>query len=243
MVNKPLAAILAGLFPDYCSLCGLRSYRPLPLCLNCECSLQANTVCCYRCAIPLPVTTAAASTALCGTCLQVPPPFQRVIAPWLYCERMAYLIRRWKFQGERRLTQLLASLWLQRVEEQGPIDLLVPVPLHWRRLWQRGFNQSQVLTQQLRSLAPALAPAGMDHRGVRRSRSTPAQSGLDATKRAANLRAAFTAHKPYDNLRVAIIDDVFTTGATATAMALTLRSAGARHIEVWCLARTPAPGT
>jgi len=64
---------------------------------------------------------------------------------------------------------------------------------------------------------------------------------MGAAARAVNLRAAFTVGNRYDNLRIAIIDDVMTTGATATAMAAALRDAGASHIELWCLARTPAP--
>lgn len=240
MVNSLLATALSGLFPDYCCLCGLRSFRPLPLCPDCEGELQANASCCYRCAIPLP---RVAGPTLCGACLHAPPPFARVIAPWLYCERLGHLIRRWKFHGERRLTPLLATLWLQQADQPGAIDLLVPVPLHWRRLWRRGFNQSELLCRQLCSLAPQRMPARMDHRGLRRSRPTPAQSGMGAAQRAANLRNAFTARKRYDNLRIAIVDDVFTTGATAAALALTLQGAGAGHVEVWCLARTPAPGS
>ncbi|MCB1700584.1 MAG: ComF family protein [Pseudomonadales bacterium] len=246
MVNSLLQRLLAGLFPDYCSLCGLRSQRDLPLCLNCERELQANTACCHRCAIPLPPAPltgpAPAPQKVCGSCQQTPPPYQRVVAPWLYCERLAYLIQRWKFHGESRLTPLLASLWLQQVDEPGPVDLIVPIPLHWRRLWQRGFNQSELLARQLRSHSPGLAAARLDHRSTRRSRPTRAQSGMGAVQRAANLRDAFTVNRRYDNLRIAIVDDVFTTGATAAALALTLRNAGAGHIDVWCLARTPAPG-
>lgn len=241
MVNTVPGAVLAGLFPDYCSLCGLLSQRPWPLCCACEQELQTNRICCYRCAIPLPAEAAPTPAALCGSCLQRHTPYQRVIAPWLYCERLAHLIGRWKFHGERQLTPLLASLWLQQAGEPGPVDVMVPVPLHWRRLWHRGFNQSELLCRQLRALAPDGVPTRLDHRSVRRSRATAAQSGMGAAQRARNLRGAFTAHNRYDNLRIAIVDDVFTTGATAAAMAHTLRKAGARHIEVWCLARTPAP--
>ena len=66
---------------------------------------------------------------------------------------------------------------------------------------------------------------------------------MNAAERARNLRGAFTARRPCDNLRIAIVDDVLTTGATAAAMATVLHAAGAGHIEVWCLARTPAPGS
>ncbi len=230
---------MAGLFPAHCTLCGMRSHGQLPLCRDCAQELSANRSCCYRCAIPLP--PGSRPGAVCGECLQAPPPFQRVIAPWLYCERLAYLIRHWKFHGERRLTPLLATLWLEQEQRPPAVDVLVPVPLHWRRLWQRGFNQSELLCSQLLALAPALSATRLDRRGVRRSRPTPAQSGLAAARRAANLRGAFTVRNRYDNLRVAIIDDVFTTGATANALATALENAGASHIEVWCLARTPAP--
>lgn len=242
MVNRLLDALLTGLFPDHCRLCGLRSHRPLPLCRGCESGLQANTACCYRCAIPLPDVLHEPGKTLCGKCLHTPPPFDRVVAPWLYCEQLAFLIQRWKFQGERRLTPLLAALWLMRVPAPDPIDVLVPVPLHWRRLWRRGFNQSELLARQLRSAALAPEAVAVDHRSVRRSRPTSAQTGMGAVQRARNLKGAFTVNHRYDNLRVGIVDDVFTTGATATAMAGALRKAGASHVEVWCLARTPAPG-
>jgi ComF family protein len=239
-------SLLEGLFPSYCELCGLRSRRALPLCRPCERELQANARCCERCAIPLPEPPAAiaageAPSAVCGRCLQCPPPFERALAPWLYCERLARLIHRWKFQGEDRLTGLLAHLWLSRAGAPAAVDLMVPVPLHWRRLWQRGFNQSELLCRALRAASPQLAEAGLDPRRVRRNRATAAQSGIPASGRRANLRGAFTACGACDNLRVAIVDDVLTTGETACELARELRRAGADRVEVWCLARTPAP--
>lgn len=241
MVNNIATALLTGLFPNYCALCKLRSHRQYPLCLACERELQPNRVCCQRCAIPLPEAENCPAR-LCGQCLQSPPPFQRVIAPWLYNEHLAYLIQRWKFHQERQLTPLLASLWLQQAASPPRVDLLVPVPLHWRRLWHRGFNQSELLCRQLRAAHPALTHTGIANRMVRRQRATAAQSGMHAGERERNLKGAFTACRPCDNLRIAIVDDVLTTGATAAAMATVLQAAGAGHIEVWCLARTPAPG-
>lgn len=242
MVNRIGANLLEGLFPNHCLLCGLRSHRSVPLCTGCEEELPANRSCCWRCAIPLPDVNDPNTQRLCGNCLHAPPPFHRVIAPWLYSEQLAYLIHRWKYQGERHMTPLLASLWRQQAELHTPVDLLIPVPLHWRRLWQRGFNQSDLLCRQLRATCPQLKTSALGHRVVRRRLATAAQSGMNASQRAGNLRGAFTAHRPCDNLRVAIVDDVLTTGATAAAVASVLSAAGARHIEVWCLARTPAPG-
>lgn len=247
MVNRnPLqdmaSSLLEGLFPDSCCLCRLPADSGWPLCRPCLADLQANDACCTRCAIPLPPAADGELPRYCGTCQGAPPPFQRVVAPWLYSEELAYLIHRWKYGGERRLTALLAGLWLERVPAPGGVDLLVPVPLHWRRLWHRGFNQSELLCQQLRRASPALAGIPVGQRLVRRQRATDPQSGLPAAQRAGNLRRAFTVEKPCANLRIAIVDDVLTTGATAAALARALGEAGAGHVEVWCLARTPAPG-
>lgn len=236
------ARLLDGLFPNCCALCGLRSHREVPLCLACEGEMPANHSCCARCAIPLPPANPPVAGRLCGNCLKAPPPFDRVIAPWLFDEYFAHLIHRWKFHREQRLTPLLASLWRQHAQFHAPVDVLVPVPLHWRRRWQRGFNQSELLCRQLQAACPELHASTVASGLVKRRRSTAAQSGMNAQQRASNLKGAFTVYKPCDNLRIAIVDDVLTTGATASAVASALARAGAGHIEVWCLARTPAPG-
>ena len=236
--GKCLVSALEALFPNYCYLCGLRSNQGLPLCVGCLSGLVVNDACCPRCALP----GRAGSTALCGQCLQAPPAFDRVIAPWLYGEQMAFLLHRWKFHGERRISALLAYLWLsQQHHNTAPPDLIVPVPLHWSKLWRRGFNQSQLLCMQLQVQCAAFREIKLDARLVQRHRATPSQSTLSAAARKFNLLGAFTARQRCDNLRVAIVDDVLTTGSTAAAMATTLRDAGACHIEIWCMARTPEP--
>lgn len=242
MVNNFGVRLLDGLFPNHCALCGLRSRRPQPLCLDCEQEMPRNHHCCTRCAIPLSPVTVPEFERECGNCLHQAPPFDRVIAPWLYGEYFSRLIQLWKFQRDRRLTALLATLWRQQAELQYTIDLLVPVPLHWRRQWRRGFNQSELLGRQLLNICPELRSCTLADGMVKRQRATAAQSGMNAAQRARNLVGAFTVCGPCDNLRVAIVDDVLTTGATAAAVASALKQAGAAHIEVWCLARTAAPG-
>ncbi|MEM8661019.1 MAG: ComF family protein [Pseudomonadota bacterium] len=240
-VNSVMDALSGTLFEEHCELCQSPSLRPLPLCLACEADLSRNQSNCFQCAEPLPAIAGHDKETLCGRCQTQPPAFDRVIAPWLYCPLMAQLIGLWKFQGQHRLTPLLHYLWRQALDETPSADVIVPVPLHWRRLLRRGYNQSGLLCRQILSDPTADPAMRVDFASVKRHRSTPPQSGLDAAKRRANLRGAFTVNGRYDNLRVAIVDDVFTTGATAKELSRVLRAAGAKTLEVWCLARTPSP--
>lgn len=238
VVNNVIGLVLDGIFPQYCLLCGLRSGGSLPLCAPCRDCLLRNTNSCYRCALPLGT---AATAALCGQCLQQPPAYDRTIAPFLYEEHLSYLIGRWKFHREHRLAALLATLWLDAATPRHRVDVLVPVPLHWRKLLWRGFNQAEQLCHQLQRQNPVLAAIPSTNSLARRKQATLAQTSLSAQARARNLLGAFTITRRCDNLRVAIIDDVMTTGATTAALAAALRAAGASYVEVWCLARTPAP--
>lgn len=239
--NLPLAA-LKGLFPQHCLLCGLPSRRDLPLCHPCEAELPANNHCCRRCALPLaPLPTPAGSgrDRICGACLAAPPPFASATAPWLYSEQLAFILQRWKYGHDWRLTALLGYLWRQQAGQHPMPDLLVPVPLHWRKRWRRGVNQAELLCRQLQR-GGLVAPVNTHL--VRRHRSTRAQSALDAGERRANVAGAFTVRGRCDNLDIAIVDDVLTTGATAASLSRALLDAGAASVRVWCLARTPPPG-
>ncbi len=239
MVDRLLKTLARELFPHHCEICGLASDRDLPLCTACQGDLRANADSCVRCALPLIAGGAPGKERVCGSCLTTAPTFDRARVPWLYDEHLAYLIHRWKYGGAHNLSALLAYLWLVRIPEPGPMDALVPIPLHWRRRWQRGYNQSALLTAELKRQCPGLANTLIAGGLLHRQRATAAQSGMSARARRGNLKGAFTARQPCDNLRLAVVDDVLTTGATAEAAASALRNAGADHVEVWCLARTP----
>jgi len=235
-VNSAARALLNGLYPWHCCLCGLPAKRELALCAPCEEELAGNDQCCLRCALPLPRGVPGGST--CGRCLGSTPPYSQVIAPWLYNDTLAHIIGRWKYSRQWHLSALLAYLWHSRCAPETPPDLLVPVPLHWWKQWRRGANQSELLARSLLA-GELLIGTSLDPSLVRRHRATVAQYTLDARHRRANLRGAFTVRRRCDNLYIVVLDDIMTTGATAAEISEALLDAGAARVDVWCLARTP----
>ncbi len=223
-----------------CLLCDEPAEQPYPLCSACEQALPWLDEQCRRCALPLPI-----DGLLCGGCSRRPPAFSRVIAPWHYGFPIDTLVSRFKHNSQwplgRLLAQLLSHSLMHHYAEGLPRpDRLLPVPLARRRLRQRGFNQAAMLA---RWLARQLR-LPCDERLLQRVRDTPAQQALGARARQRNLRQAFALAPgcELDGLHLALVDDVLTTGATAQAIARLLRQAGARRVDIYCLARTPRPG-
>jgi ComF family protein len=133
--------------------------------------------------------------------------------------------------------RLLGQLLARSVQAAGqPLpEVLVPVPLHRRRLAERGYNQALEIARVVaRQLELPLEPGCCD-RGV----ATLSQAGLDEGSRRRNIRGAFRARSPLGLRDLAIIDDVVTTGSTVEELARVLKRAGALHVQVWALARTP----
>ncbi len=220
------------IFPGSCVLCGSSRAAAPGLCPACEQELPAAECSCDRCGLPL------ATQGTCGRCLQHPLPFDRTRAAFLYGPPLDRLITSLKFGGRLALAELLGGLMVQRLRPFDVLpDTLVPVPLHPRRLRQRGYNQAVELA---RPLARALGvPLGAEL--CRRTRATPSQSELNREARARNVRGAFEA-APLTGQRVALIDDVMTTGATVASLAQAVRRAGAVRVEVWVLARAVQRG-
>ena len=246
MVNNWGRVVLDAVFPNYCFLCGLRTDNHHPFCEYCRGLLQPNAHACSRCALPLALSQDRLElwhqgATLCGQCQQYPPPYHRAYVPWIYNDALSLLIQRWKFQGQTRLTPLLANLWLAQPAPPPVPDILLPMPLHWRRQWSRGYNQSNLLCRELRKASTDISATVFEPGLTRRQKATQAQSAIDAQARKRNLQGAFTVRKPCDKLRIAVVDDVLTTGATAAAISHSLLAAGASQVDIWCLARTPAP--
>jgi ComF family protein len=230
---------LDALAPCHCAACGLRSYRPVELCEACENELPWLGPACYQCALPLP-----GDGALCGQCLRAPPAFDATVAACLFAQPVAGFIHALKYGGQFALLPVLGEVLAQAVAdhlaEADTPDLLVPMPLHWARRWRRGFNQADLLAQGLRRHPELLEyELTVNDKLCRRVRATPPQRGLHRDERRRNLRSAMRCGADLAGQSVAIVDDVLTTGASADALANTLKKAGAGRVEVWCCARTP----
>lgn len=222
-----------------CLLCDEPALQPYPLCMACERELPWLGQHCRRCALP----TACGELA-CISCEQRPPAFSQVIAPWSFGFPIDTLVSRFKHARQWPLGRLMAQLLGHALEHHYAEglprpDRLLPVPLAKGRLRQRGFNQAAMLAHWLaRQLR-----LPCDEHLLERIRDTPAQQVLGAKARRGNLRRAFALAKEadIDGLHLAVVDDVLTTGATAQALARLLRGAGARRVDIYCLARTPRP--
>lgn len=230
------------LLPDLCVTC-LAPDTMNGLCQGCRQDLPSNTMACYRCGLPLTLAAPAADL-ICGECLKRPPAFSHAFIPWCYQFPVDRMIGQYKYRGQRQLVRPLladfAVLAQQRMAEPpGPRpQLLVPAPMHRKRQRKRGFNQAADIAEAL-SLATGIP---WDAELLRRSRATAAQSGLDRRQRLSNLKGVFevTGEVP---AHVVLVDDVVTTGATARTLATLLQRHGAKTVEIWALARTPAQST
>jgi len=189
----------------------------------------------------MPLTVA--DSLICGGCRAITDCSHSVdlcIAALSYEFPVDRFVTALKYRHKPEFARVLGDLLTIRIQEQIARpdyrlpDAIVPVPLHPLRLLQRGFNQSAEIA---RWVAMTLQ-LPRDGRLVRRARNTPAQTSLSRTARLANMHRAFQLTAPVKGMRIALLDDVITTGATITALADLLKRAGALEIQVWAAART-----
>ncbi|MCC7257195.1 MAG: ComF family protein [Gammaproteobacteria bacterium] len=225
---------LAWLVPRQCVLCQAPS-GPRAICAGCWPQLPWLGPACPSCGAWLGPTAPAGR---CPRCASGRPVRLRLRAALAYAWPVDRLITGAKFQRRLHFAQALGELLAAAV---GPVaagpdrpDVIVPVPLHRRRLVERGYNQALEIAAPLAdALGLPLAP-----RLCERRRHTPEQTGLSARARRRNLRGAFAVRGRCAGARIALVDDVITTGSTVTALAQALRAAGAAHVEAWAVART-----
>jgi ComF family protein len=230
MIDLDPNRLLGWLLPERCALCDTAAGAGRGICRGCELDLPRAGTTCPRCALPNPF-----GNRLCGRCQRRPPPYQAAYVPFVYATPMDWLIRSFKFGDRMELGRTLAWLFLRAMQPCDPPDALIPIPLHPSRFVMRGFNQSQEIA---RALARPLQRPVLGH-ALLRARATEQQTGLDVAARRRNVRGAFVTGHTHLPSRVALIDDVLTTGATAAEASRMLLRAGVEQVEVWAIARTP----
>lgn len=237
---KFLTGLTRLLVPAPCLLCRASTVSVSGLCRRCD-RVWGDKDPMLRC--PVCAIRVSVPDIPCAECLQQPRPFDRVIAGVDYDDSARALIHRLKFQHDTAVMSALLRPLITAIACRRPTgdvavlpDALVPMPIHPQRRRDRGFNQARLMAD---SLGRRFALPVCGH-VVKRVKMGDPQSSLDAAARRKSLRGAFvvTGRLPE---RVAIVDDVMTTGSTVESLSLALRKAGVREVSVWVAARTPRP--
>jgi len=215
--------------PNQCFFCELPSYAE-SLCHRCYTQLPWQQHHCPQCAIPME------KTQLCGHCLTHPVYYDKIIAPFRYESDIRRAITALKFEQKLYYASLLGKLFCDFFTQSSHKKpaLLLPVPLHRKRLKERGFNQSLEITKVLKKhLAIPL-----DRYCLYKKIHTSPQSEQHINARMQNVRGAFDLQRPITCETVALIDDVVTTGSTASEIARLLKKQGVKKVYVFAMART-----
>lgn len=233
-VSRLVKTLQQDFLPSYCLICRDACESQNLLCNGCLNSIRKNSWACRKCGQP--------GAALTGHCRhETAPHFLQ--AGLEYSGVTRDLIHRWKFNGALELTHLLVQLALEAAPIKRQYHALVPVPMHWRGRWRRGYNQSRLLAQVVsrRLEQPAQQRPPVTDSLITSPRKK-AQHHMGRQQRRINSQGRYRTHQSFANQSILIIDDVITTGATLEAVAEALSKAGANHIDAWCLARAPQTG-
>lgn len=229
--------LLKFVFPKFCCLCGYTSESDTEICSLCYSTLPWINDRCYRCGLRLKNPNEA---IYCERCQTKSPCFDRTCALFNYEPPINKMLTRLKFGKQLGIGRILAEILLKEAKatwykNNTFPEAIIPVPLHYKRLRKRGYNQALELVWPLKN---KYSPVPILLKECTRVRNTLPQSGLNAEKRYLNLKGAFEVKfQEPPPLHIAIVDDVITTGNTVNDLSLALKKTGVHQVDVWCIAR------
>jgi ComF family protein len=218
-------------FKQNCLLCAGATNNAIGICKNCLIELpHSPATSCPQCGL-------SSNGLICGSCLNSAPNFDVTHAVFIYAFPVDSMMQRYKYGNMLYLGQVFGQLLSQKTNCDA-IDLIIPMPMHPARLKERGFNQALEIAKKLNK-------EKLDYTSVIRHKLTPPQASLPFKDRVKNIKGAFQVasknlHK-FEGKRIAIVDDVMTTGASLNELAKALKNVGASHVECWIVARTLPP--
>ena len=208
----------------------------MPVCRACLAKPEplAAEYYCIQCRAPFQSRFPLDDEGRCGLCRRGVRGFDAAYSFGFYEDELRKLIHLFKYGRIQTLSAPLGRLLTLALPREQNFDVIVPMPLHWHKRWQRGFNQAELLAREIgrRTNAPV-------RNALRRVRNTASQAGLTSAKRRKNVSGAFQAKRrsKLNGSRVLLIDDVMTTGATAASCARALKRGGASQVTLLTLAR------
>ena len=208
-----------------CLLCSAQSRRLW--CAACDRDLLRHEYACRICAARL------GGAGVCGRCLAKKPLFRRTVTAFSYAYPLKFVIRAFKYNNHPEYAATFAAIMAERLAREEMPEVIVPVPLYKKRQQARGYNQSGLLARRLARLLGGRSEQSLCYRAI----DTVPQSTLPIKTRKKNIKGAFRLNTRHPPRHLAIVDDVVTTGATVSELALTFKRAGSEIIDVWAIAR------
>lgn len=240
-LSAPFRMIVDFALPERCPACGAIAVTGGAFCSDCWTKLIfLGPPACVTCDLPLPYEADEAQH--CAACLAKPPRHDGVKAAVAYGDISRHVALRLKYAGRIGLAKMIATQLMRHVRDLPSDALLVPVPLHWTRLWSRSFNQSALIAREVARQSGHVHVPDL----LRRTKRTTPLGGLNPAERRKMVGGAFDLHPQRAGLakgrHILLVDDVYTSGATTDACVKLLKRGGVSAVTILCWARVLPQG-